>query len=279
METTKVIRSLLERKQTSTPLRIRFLLESFRNATFAPIAQAAIQCPFPVTLAFHTCTFDAESTGAFESMFAGSKSSPKSGLRSLELGHVTFTKSSDEMIRTTVLGRESCLESLSLSYGQGTGALVAATMDALKTNTKLESLHVETIHGETLVNLLDGLPSVCNLKMLSCNYLFLPNSDSSRMLQAFQRNLSVHEFAWQRGNMSPVDEHKLRSIVDRNEFLQDRLLNNPELIPASIWPNALTLTNQMEYGKDILFQGLRCLVDTIEQETRSSDISRRMALF
>jgi hypothetical protein len=88
------------------------------------------------------------------------------------------------------------------------------------------------------------------------------------MLQAFHRNLGVQEFVWQRGNISPVDENKLRSIFDRNEFLQDRLLNNPELIPASIWPNALTLTNQIEYGNDILFQGLRCLVDIIEQEMR-----------
>jgi hypothetical protein len=95
----------------------------------------------------------------FETIFASSSSSD-GGLGSLELGHVTFTKPSDDILRMTVLGQDSCLESLSLSYSHGTGAMVAAAMEALKTNSKLESLHIETIHGETMVSLSGGLPSV-----------------------------------------------------------------------------------------------------------------------
>jgi hypothetical protein len=42
--TTKVIRLLLERKQITMPLRIRFLLGSFDDDTFAPIVQGAVRC-------------------------------------------------------------------------------------------------------------------------------------------------------------------------------------------------------------------------------------------
>jgi hypothetical protein len=179
-----------------------------------------------------------------------------------------------------VLGRESCLESLSLSYGQGTGALVAATMYALKTNTKLEQLlHIETIQGEILKSLLDGLPNISHLKYLSCNYLYISSHlDASGWLDRFETNWSVQSFVRLRDNIKDLDAKHLQRILGRNQLLQERFLTNPGLLPLSVWPFVLATVVSKQAGhhcamdNDVLFRGMQCLVDPLQQGQSSTKV-------
>lgn len=260
METSKAIGALLEKKNFAKPLRIRFLLAHFQNDSFHPIAEGASHCPDVVILAFHTCIFDRVATLHFESMFHA-----HSILRTIEIGHVTFTKPTPDVIRESVLGPVSPLENLILASIHSKGPLVTAAMVALKTNNTLQSLTIETIHGELLESLLEGLPRVQQLKILKCHRLNLPSTHAPRLIQAFHQNVSIREFVSLDGQFSKHQSKQLEGILKRNESLQKHLLNNPDTVPTSVWPSILALTKKMEYGNDVVYRGLRCLVDSIEQ--------------
>jgi hypothetical protein len=263
METSKAVRALLENQNFVKPIRVRFLLARFQDDSFHPIAEGVFHCPDAVTLAFHTCTFDAVATAHFESMFQA-----HSTLRSIEIGHVTLAKPTQDVIKESVLGPFSPLESLSLASTHSKGPLVAATMVALKTNTTLQSLTIETIHGEVLDSIVEGLPRVQQLKVLKCHRLNFPSTDATRRLsQAFQQNVSILDFVCLDGQLSKYQTEQLERIFKRNESLQQHLLNNPDVVPTSAWPSVLALTKKMEYGNDIVYRGLRCLVDSIEQKS------------
>jgi hypothetical protein len=264
-ETTRTIQTLLQqRDKSSRPLCIKFLLGHFHGESFRLLADAAIHCSTNWTLALHSCSMDATATKLFRSMFQS-----HSQLRSLALGHVTLTpQTTDQVLRQTILGPHSPLQRLLLTYSHTKGSLVAAAMDALKINTALEMLVIETIQGAVLTNLIHSLPCISHLKVLKCDRLIVHSqTEMSLLMQAFQKNTSLHQFVWMHGSFSESEQQTLDTIFARNAQLP-QLLETPNMVSLSMWPNVLAvIAGQIgpEKRPHMAWNGLRALVDSLQQ--------------
>jgi hypothetical protein len=182
-----------------------------------------------------------------------------------------FSKPIENMIRRSILNPTSPLGRLRLYVDRGEGSkietIMAAVMEALKRNRKLQYLGIDKCSAAVSNCLEKGLPFCQGLQVLECGDFELPKENaSSGLMDAFKRNGSIRKFIrLHKDSISSKDSRKLQCIFTRNEVLPI-ILEQPTSIPVSIWPEVIFRLKDLEYGKETCFKALRLLVPFVAEE-------------